>query len=159
MKFESRRLRIQVVADEEEPKLHLTEPTICAEFDSLPPGCQGPSPIKCWAGSHLACAIYYTNMCEVDTRCEYTTHGCITESCRAHHSVIDIPLTEPIVAEADPGRKGGIVIKEEDLPRFREQLDEELSRLTALGERRKAIEVQVEGLDTAEEAPEGQAGQ
>lgn len=96
--------------------------------------------------TELPCRGYVTFDCgPVTEGCTIVTQGC------GPGSWVD-PTPELIVVEPDPEDPDTVLLRPEDLGRFRRQLQAELERIEALEQRRGEVEGQLKELDSAEKA-------
>jgi hypothetical protein len=182
MAFESKRLRVQLpckkagtlVEKEAEPEAARIEcprfvsphavdaiplpmctnfPTLDCRFDSP---CGIVTKVDC-GRTEVACRI--TDVCgRTEVRCwGPATFNCgITDACATGTQVCGAPTFDPdperIVVDPDPESPDTVLLRPEDLGRFRRQLQAELERIEALEERRGEIEGQLKELESAEKA-------
>jgi hypothetical protein len=116
----------------------------CRNFDS--PGCY-PYQTEVGCGrTEIACRGFVTFDCgPVTDGCLAVTRGCGPGTWRD-------PFTELIVVEPDPEDPGTVLLRPEDLARFRSQLQAELEQIEALEQRKGEVEGQLKELDSAEKA-------
>jgi hypothetical protein len=182
MAFESKRLRVQLpckkagtlVEKEVDPEAARIRNPECMIFGSrrFPPpiNCGFPSPQPCvfctWVSPH--CRFFDSPI--PNCREEFHTAGCaasealcrnhvtcgITDACATGTQACGPPTldpgTDPIVVDPDPEDPGAVLLRPEDLGRFRRQLQAELEGIEALEERRGEIEGQLKELASAEKA-------
>jgi hypothetical protein len=165
MAFDSKRLRVQLpckkagtlVEKEPEPEAARMRPLECRIFGSRrirpPINCGFPSP-------QCAFCTWDSPNCLLGSACEgFRTPNCIDSFLVPRHCLagtqdcggptID-PGTEPIVVDPDPEDPDTVLLRPEDLGRFRRQLEAELERIESLEQRRGEIEGQLKELDSAE---------
>ncbi len=177
MAFESKRLRVQLpckkagtlVEKEPEPEARLggrvPDPE-CAIFASCrfrtPVNCGFPSPQGCvfctWDSP--ACRFFDSPFPDcpghvtIEAACHVTCG--VTEACRGGTEVCGAPTrdpgTDPIIIDPDPEDPGTVLLRPEDLGRFRRHLETELERIEAFEGRRGEIEGQLKELASAEKA-------
>jgi hypothetical protein len=178
MAFESKRLRVQLpckkagtlVEKEPDPEARLggriPDPE-CAIFASCrfrtPVNCGFPSPQGCvfctWESP--ACRYFESpvpgcpNGITLEKVCAVVTCG-VTDACHFGTEVCGAPTRDPggqpIVVDPDPENPDTLLLRPEDLGRFRRHLQAELERIEALEERRGEIEGQLKELASAEKA-------
>jgi hypothetical protein len=169
MAFESKRLRVQLpckkagtlVEKEAEPEAARMRNPECMIFGSRrfrpPINCGFPSPQGC-----VFCT-WVSPECQLNSACEggFQTPNCIDSFLVPRHCLAGTqdcggptvdPGTEPIVVDPDPENPDTVLLRPEDLGRFRRQLEAELERIEALEQRRGEIEGQLKEVDSAEKA-------
>jgi hypothetical protein len=167
MAFESKRLRVQLpckkagtlVEKEAEPEAARMRPLECMIFGSRP----FHRPINCgFPSPQCVFCTWVSPECQFNSACEgFRTPDCIDSFRVPRHCPIGTrdcggptidPGTEPIVVDPDPENPDTVLLRPEDLGRFRRQLQDELDRIESLEERRGQIEGQLKELDSAEKA-------